>query len=36
MIDRDGKVSTYLPGQPTVEEIDALVRKIALPAATMR
>jgi thiol-disulfide isomerase/thioredoxin len=34
MIDREGKVSTYLPGQPTVEEIDALVRKIAGPVAT--
>ena len=33
MIDRDGKVSTYLPGQPTVEEIDALVQKIVKPAA---
>jgi hypothetical protein len=34
MIDRDGKVSTYLPGQPTIEEIDALVRKIAGPVTT--
>jgi thiol-disulfide isomerase/thioredoxin len=34
MIDRDGKVSTYLPGQPTIEEIDALVQKIVKPAAT--
>jgi thiol-disulfide isomerase/thioredoxin len=34
MIDREGKVSTYLPGQPTIEEIDALVRKIAGPAPT--
>ena len=34
MIDRDGKVSTYLPGQPTIEEIDALVRKIAAPVGT--
>ena len=34
MIDRDGKVSTYLPGQPTIEEIDALVRKIAGPTGT--
>jgi thiol-disulfide isomerase/thioredoxin len=32
MIDREGKVSTYLPGQPTVEEIDALVQKIVKPA----
>ncbi|HJU44191.1 MAG TPA: TlpA disulfide reductase family protein [Vicinamibacterales bacterium] len=35
MIDREGKVSTYLPGQPTIEEIDALVRKIAGPAPTL-
>lgn len=28
-IDRDGKVSSYLPGQPTIEQIDAMVRKIA-------
>ena len=28
MIDRDGKVSTYLPGQPTVEELEPLIRKI--------
>ena len=34
MIDREGKVSTYLPGQPTLEEIDALVRKIAGPTGT--
>ena len=34
MIDRDGKVSTYLPGQPTIEEIDALVQKIVKPATT--
>jgi thiol-disulfide isomerase/thioredoxin len=34
MIDRDGKVSTYLPGQPTIEQIDALVQKIVKPATT--
>ena len=34
MIDRDGKVSTYLPGQPTIEQIDELVRKIVRPATT--
>ena len=34
MIDRDGKVSTYLPGQPTIEQIDELVQKIAKPATT--
>ena len=34
MIDRDGKVSTYLPGQPTVEQIDELVQKIVRPAGT--
>lgn len=34
MIDRNGKVSTYLPGQPTAEELDALIRKIAGPTGT--
>jgi thiol-disulfide isomerase/thioredoxin len=29
MIDRDGKVSSYLPGQPTVEQLEPLIRKIA-------
>jgi hypothetical protein len=29
MIDRDGKVSTYLPGQPTVEQLEPLIKKIA-------
>ena len=29
MIDRDGKVSTYLPGQPTAEQLEPLIRKIA-------
>jgi len=29
MIDRDGKVSTYLPGQPTLEQLEPLIKKIA-------
>jgi thiol-disulfide isomerase/thioredoxin len=28
MIDREGKVSTYLPGQPTVEQLEPLIQKI--------
>lgn len=28
LIDRDGKVSTYLPGQPTVEQLEGLIKKI--------
>lgn len=36
MIDRDGKVSTYLPGQPTLEQLDALVQKIVKPATSSR
>ena len=28
LIDRDGKVSTYLPGQPTIEQLEPLVQKI--------
>jgi thiol-disulfide isomerase/thioredoxin len=36
MIDRDGKVSTYLPGQPTIEQIDAMVQKIIKPATSSR
>jgi thiol-disulfide isomerase/thioredoxin len=28
MIDRDGKVSSYLPGQPTAEQLEPLIRKI--------
>ena len=28
MIDRDGKVSTYLPGQPTAEQLEPLIKKI--------
>jgi cytochrome c biogenesis protein CcmG/thiol:disulfide interchange protein DsbE len=29
LIDRDGKVSTYLPGQPTIEQLEPLIKKIA-------
>jgi len=29
MIDRDGKVSSYLPGQPTLEQLEPLIKKIA-------
>jgi thiol-disulfide isomerase/thioredoxin len=36
MIDRDGKVSTYLPGQPTAEQLEPLIQKIVAPAATAR
>jgi thiol-disulfide isomerase/thioredoxin len=28
MIDRDGKVSSYLPGQPTSEQLEPLIKKI--------
>jgi len=28
MIDRNGKVSTYLPGQPTAEQLEPLIKKI--------
>ena len=28
LIDREGKVSTYLPGQPTVEQLEPLIKKI--------
>jgi thiol-disulfide isomerase/thioredoxin len=28
LIDRDGKVSTYLPGQPTSEQLEPLIQKI--------
>ena len=28
MIDREGKVSTYLPGQPTIEQLEPLIQKI--------
>ena len=34
MIDREGKVSTYLPGQPTVEQLDELIQKIVKPTGT--
>jgi thioredoxin-related protein len=34
MIDRDGKVSTYLPGQPTAEQLEPLIEKITRPAGT--
>jgi thiol-disulfide isomerase/thioredoxin len=36
MIDRDGKVSSYLPGQPTAEQLEPLIQKIVAPAATAR
>ena len=36
LIDRDGKVSTYLPGQPTLEQIDAMVQKIVKPGTSSR
>jgi thiol-disulfide isomerase/thioredoxin len=36
MIDRDGKVSTYMPGQPTLEQIDQMVQKIVKPATSSR
>lgn len=36
MIDRDGKVSTYLPGQPTPEQLEPLIQKIVAPPATAR
>jgi thiol-disulfide isomerase/thioredoxin len=34
MIDRDGKVSTYLPGQPTSEQLEPLIQKIIAPVST--
>ena len=36
MIDRDGKVSSYLPGQPTIEQIDAMVQKIVAQPSSAR
>lgn len=33
MIDRDGKVSSYLPGQPTSDELEVLIKKVVGPAA---
>lgn len=32
MIDRDGKVSSYLPGQPTSDELEVLIKKVVAPA----
>jgi thiol-disulfide isomerase/thioredoxin len=34
MIDRDGKVSSYLPGQPTSEELEVLIKKVIAPATS--
>lgn len=34
MIDRDGKVSTYLPGQPTAEQLEPLIKKIVEPSSS--
>ena len=34
MIDRDGKVSSYLPGQPTMEQLEPLIQKIAAVAGS--
>ena len=34
MIDRDGKVSAYLPGQPTSEQLEVLIKKIVAPATS--
>ena len=34
MIDRDGKVSSYLPGQPTSDELEVLIKKVVAPAQT--
>ena len=34
MIDRDGKVSSYLPGQPTSEQLEVLIKKIVAPATS--
>jgi thiol-disulfide isomerase/thioredoxin len=34
MIDRDGKVSSYLPGQPTAEQLEPLIRKITQVAGS--
>lgn len=34
MIDRNGNVSTYLPGQPTVEELEPLIQKIIAVAGS--
>jgi thiol-disulfide isomerase/thioredoxin len=34
LIDRDGKVATYHPGQMTVEQLEPLIQKIAGPTGT--
>ena len=34
MIDRDGKVSSYLPGQPTSDELEVLIKRVVAPATT--
>jgi thiol-disulfide isomerase/thioredoxin len=34
MIDRDGRVSTYLPGQPTSEQLEPLIQKITAVASS--
>lgn len=34
MIDRDGKVSSYLPGQPTSDELEVLIKKVVAPATS--
>jgi thioredoxin-related protein len=34
MIDRDGKVSSYLPGQPTSEQLEVLIKKIVAPGTS--
>ena len=34
MIDADGKVSSYLPGQPTSDELEVLIKKVVAPAGT--
>jgi cytochrome c biogenesis protein CcmG/thiol:disulfide interchange protein DsbE len=36
LIDREGKVSTYLPGQPTVEQLEPLIRKITAEVASSK
>ena len=36
MIDRDGKVSSYLPGQPTSEQLEVLIKKIVAPVDSAR
>jgi thiol-disulfide isomerase/thioredoxin len=34
MIDRDGKVSSYLPGQPTSDQLEVLIKKITAVAGS--